>query len=131
MDAQKRPIIHQDEAKKAQIALKAFFNMADLWKLNNHQQMILLGSPSKTTFFRWKKGEVKELSLDTQERISYLLGIYKALHILFTNPEQANTWLYRDNQASLFAGRSALDYMLQGKMVNLYEVRKYLDAQRG
>lgn len=131
MDAQKRPIILQDEAKKAQIALKAFFNMADLWKLNNHQQMILLGSPSKTTFFRWKKGEVKELSLDTQERISYLLGIYKALHILFTNPEQANTWLYRDNQASVFAGRSALDYMLQGKMVNLYEVRKYLDAQRG
>ena len=121
MDAQKRPIILQDEAKKAQIALKAFFNMADLWKLNNHQQMI----------FRWKKGEVKELSLDTQERISYLLGIYKALHILFTNPEQANTWLYRDNQASVFAGRSALDYMLQGKMVNLYEVRKYLDAQRG
>ncbi len=131
MEAQKSPIIHHDDAKKAQIALKAFFNMAELWRLNNEHQMVLLGSPSRTTFFRWKKGEVKELSLDTQERISYLLGIYKALHILFSNSEQANTWLHRDNQASLFAGRSALDYILQGKVINLLDVRKYLDAQRG
>lgn len=130
MYAQKIPLVHHEDAKKAQIALKAFFNMAELWQLNNQQQMILLGSPSRSTFFRWKKGEVKELSPDTLERISYLLGIYKALHILFSESEQADSWLHRANQAGLFAGSSALDYMLQGKMINLYEVRKYLDAQR-
>ena len=116
---------------KSQVALKAFFNMSKEWGLNNDQQMILLGTPSRTTFYRWKKGEARDLSGDTLERVSYLLGIYKALHILFTSKSQANSWIYRENAANLFAGRSALDFMLQGKMANLFETRKYLDAQRG
>ncbi|WP_198263930.1 MbcA/ParS/Xre antitoxin family protein [sulfur-oxidizing endosymbiont of Gigantopelta aegis] len=57
--------------------------------------------------------------------------MYKSLHIIFSEPKQANSWIQRDNQASLFAGRSALDFMLQGNMINLFEVRKYLDAWRG
>ena len=130
MSVQKKQLSQQSE-KKAQIALKAYFNMAQQWQLNNAQQIKLLGEPSRATFFRWKKEEVKDISQDTFERISYLLGIYKALHILFTIPEQANTWLHRDNQAELFAGRSALEFMLQGKMINLFETRKYLDGQRG
>jgi uncharacterized protein (DUF2384 family) len=128
---QKQQDPQHHDAKKAQIALRAYFNMAHQWQLNNTQQIKLLGEPSKATFFRWKKGDVKDISKDTFERISYLLGIFKALHILFTTPEQANTWLHRDNQAGLFAGRSALEFMLQGKMINLFETRKYLDAQRG
>jgi len=130
MRVQKNPICQQNK-KKAQIALKAYFNMAQQWQLNNAQQIKLLGDPSRATFFRWKKEGVKDISQDTFERISYLLGIYKALHVLFTKPEQANTWLHRDNQAEIFAGRSALEFMLQGKMINLFETRKYLDAQRG
>lgn len=117
--------------KKSQIALKAFFNMAQHWQLKNSQQMILLGGPSRATFYRWKKGDVKDISSDTLERISYLLGIYKALHILFSQSEQADSWLQRDNQARIFSGSSALDFMLQGKMLNLFETRKYLDEQRG
>jgi hypothetical protein len=114
--------------RKAQVALKSFFNMASQWQLSNTQQIKLLGEPSNATFFRWKKEEVKDISLDTFERISYLLGIYKALHILFNQPEQANSWLHRDNQADLFGGRSALNFMLHGKMINLFETRKYLDG---
>lgn len=116
---------------KSQVALKAFFNMSKEWGLNNDQQIILLGTPGRTTFYRWKKGETRGLSEDTLERVSYLLGIYKALHILFTSKSQANSWIYRENAANLFAGRSALDFMLHGKMANLFETRKYLDAQRG
>ena len=130
MRVQKNPIGQQSK-KKAQIALKAYFNIAQQWQLNNTQQIKLLGGPSRATFFRWKKEDVKDISQDTFERISYLLGIYKALHILFTKPEQANTWLHRDNRAEIFSGRSALEFMLQGKMINLFETRKYLDAQRG
>ncbi len=130
MSEQKKQTFQQSE-KRAQIALKAYFNMAQHWQLNNAQQIKLLGDPSRATFFRWKKEDVKDISQDTFERISYLLGIYKALHILFTIPEQANTWLHRNNQADIFAGRSALEFMLQGKMINLFETRKYLDGQRG
>ncbi|MCK5649672.1 MAG: hypothetical protein KAI22_12420, partial [Gammaproteobacteria bacterium] len=54
--------------KKAQIALKAYFNMAQQWQLNNAQQIKLLGEPSRATFFRWKKEGVKDISQDTFER---------------------------------------------------------------
>ena len=131
MKTQKEAVKQPDEARKSQIALKAFFNISNDWALKNEQQMVLLGKPSKATYFRWKKGEVNELSPDTLERISYLLGIYKALHILFSLPEQADNWIHRVNQASLFSGHSALYFMLHGKMINLMETRRYLDAQRG
>ncbi len=129
MSLQQQPV--RITPNKSQIALKAFFNLGEKWQLNDKQKMILLGEPSRATFYRWKDGKVKSFHKDTIERISYLLGIYKALHILFTDKEQANNWLHKPNQASLFAGRSALDYMLQGNMVNLFDVRHYLDYQRG
>ena len=65
------------------------------------------------------------------ERISYLLGIYKALQMLFPEPAQADAWVKKPNQAPLFGGRSALERMLGGQVADLYVVRQYLDAQRG
>jgi hypothetical protein len=72
-----------------------------------------------------------QLSPDTLERISYLLGIYKALQILIPDAAQADEWVRRSNTAALFGGRSALDRMLGGQVSDLYVVRQYLDAQRG
>ena len=65
------------------------------------------------------------------ERISYLLGIYKALHILLPTEHAANAWLKKPNTAPLFAGQTALKKMLRGSIVDLADVRRYLDAQRG
>ena len=48
---------------------------------------------------------------DVIERISYILGIYKALHILFPDDAQADEWVKRPNGGSLFGGRSALDHL--------------------
>ena len=70
-----------------------------------------------------------DLSADTLERVSYLLGIYKALQLLFTQPSQADAWVRKPNAA--FGGRSALDHALGGKVVDLASVRSYLDAVRG
>ena len=69
------------------------------------------------------------LGRDVLERVSYVLGIYKALQILFPDPGQADAWPAASNQA--FGGRSALDRMLGGNVADLYEVRKYLDHVRG
>lgn len=68
---------------------------------------ILLGRPARSTFYRWKRRRSGAISKNALERISYVLGIYKALHILFANPTQAYGWIKRSNAASLFA--SALD----------------------
>lgn len=113
-------------------ALRAFFNMAELWKLTTSQQMALLGITAQSTFFKWKSdADNARLSRDTLERISYLLGIYRALQILLPDPQAADAWLTKPNEAPLFGGRSALDRMLSGNVADLYVVRQYLDAQRG
>ena len=91
----------------------------------------LSSRPARSTFYRWKRRRSGSISKDALERISYVLGIYKALHILFANPAQADGWIKRPNAASLFAGASALDRMMGGQVADLYVVRKYLDAQRG
>jgi hypothetical protein len=112
-------------------ALRAFFRIAELWKLSTKQQMNLLGLTNPSTLFNWKKRRDGLLPKDTLERVSYLLGIFKALEILFPKPESADAWVKKPNDAYLFGGESALAYMLQGHVSDLYNVRRYLDSQLG
>lgn len=112
-------------------ALRAFFNIASAWNLNVKQQRTLLGNPPNSTFFKWKRDMSGSVSRDVLERISYVLGIYKALQILIPDMARADAWIASPNSAPAFSGRSALDRMLGGNVGDLYAVRQYLDAQRG
>lgn len=112
-------------------ALRTFFNIARDWDLSTGEQMQLLGLNASSTYFKWKKDPDVALSRDTLERISYILGIYKALQILLPDPATADAWVRKPNTATLFGGRSALARMLSGNVADLYVVRQYLDAQRG
>lgn len=112
-------------------ALRAFFNISRQWGLSNEQERVLLGRPGRSTFYRWKRDLDGQLPHDALERISYILGIYKALHLLFSSDRQADEWVGRANSAPLFGGGSALDRMLGGQVADLFVVRQYLDAQRG
>jgi len=112
-------------------ALRAFFQLAEQWKLRIADQRKLLGEPPESTFYKWKRQQDGLPGRDTIERISYLLGIWKSLQILFPAPPQADAWLHKPNQAPLFGGQSALERMLSGNVADLYVVRQYLDAQRG
>ena len=75
--------------------------------------------------------EAARIGPDTAERLSYLLGIYRALQILLPRPEAADGWIRRPNNAPPFNGQTALDRMLSGRVADLYVVRHYLDGQRG
>lgn len=112
-------------------ALRSFFRLAEHWDLRVAEQRKLLGDPPESTFYKWKREQTGGLGRDTLERISYLLGIWKALQILFPDPAQADAWLRKPNTASLFGGHSALERMLSGNVADLFVVRQYLDAQRG
>jgi hypothetical protein len=113
-------------------ALRAFFRVAGLWGLDTAQERTLLGNPPASTYFKWKKEpQAANLSRDVLERISYVLGIYKALQIVLPDPARADAWLTRPNDAPLFRGQSALARMLGGNVSDLFVVRQYLDAQRG
>lgn len=117
------------EAGEGARILRAFFRIADLWDLTGEEGMILLGNPSRGTFYNWKRGEVASLPRDVVERISYVLGIYKALQILFPDPRQADAWVRKKNAA--FGGDSAMDRMTAGNVSDLHAVRLYLDHVRG
>ena len=112
-------------------ALRAFFNIAEHWDLSTAEQRVLLGNPPSSTFFKWKKERKGPLPRDVLERISYVLGIYKALQILLPDAARADAWVRQPNSATAFGGRSALERMLGGNVSDLYVVRQYLDAQRG
>lgn len=131
MPLQAHPAVALDRRGLSGPALRTFFRIADLWGLTTEEQMILLGVTARSTFFKWKKDPGTVLPKDTLERISYILGVYKALQILLPDEKAADEWVKRPNDAPLFAGRSALDRMLSGQVADLFVVRQYLDAQRG
>ena len=115
-------------------ALRTFFRIAQLWELTAAEQMRLLGDPPRSTFYKWREasvaGQSPRIPRDVLERLSYLLGIWKALQILFPDAARADAWVRRPNEAPLFGGRTALERMLSGNVADLYVVRRYLDGER-
>lgn len=131
MTEQVHPTTAFDRKGLSDPALRTFFRIANLWSLSVEEQTTLLGLAAQSTFFKWKKDPNTILPNDTLERISYILGIYKALQLLLPNEQAADEWVKRPNTAVGFGGRSALDRMLSGQVSDLFVVRQYLDAQRG
>ncbi|MDE2149481.1 MAG: DUF2384 domain-containing protein [Gammaproteobacteria bacterium] len=114
--------------------LRAVLALADKLELTRRQLSALLGCPERT-LYHWKKqtdagGLSTPLPRDTLERLSYLLGIWKALRILFPDDGRAAGWLRRPNAAPGFGDHSALERMLAGQVADLYFVRSYLDGWR-
>jgi hypothetical protein len=114
---------------KALAALRAFFRIMEAWGVDNEDARVLLGRPGRATFYKWKGGLVRAVSHDTLRRVSYLLGIYRALQVLFKVPAQADAWPKRPNAE--LGGQSALERMLAGDVTDLATVRGLLDHARG
>lgn len=109
--------------------LRAFFAIMERWGVSNEDAKKLLGQPGKSTFHNWKSGVVGERvagEFDLATRISYVLGIFRALESIYARPELADSWVRKPNQA--FGGQSALERMAAGQIVDLAAVREYLDS---
>lgn len=111
--------------------LRTFFAIAEEWSLTTEQQRILLGGISKSSLHNWKAGNAPALSRDQLERVSLVLGIYKAMALLFADGDGGKRWLKAANTEALFGGASPLARMLRGGIEDLYVTRRYLDAWRG
>ena len=120
-----------DPQSLAAAGLRGFFGIAEKWGLGEKENLVLLGEPGRATYYNRKKGEVGKVSRDTLERLSYIVGIYKALQILIPDKRMADAWIKRENDAPIFGGHSPLQLMLTGQLADLYRVRAYLDANRG
>lgn len=128
-DTEAHPDTGKITAEEAAAMLRAAFNLFGRWGVNDTQARILLGEPSPSTFYRWKRGDIGTIPHDTAWRLGDLMGVHKALRHMFTEPERAYAWVSKPNAA--FGGRSALDRMLAGAPSDITAVRVYLDAERG
>ncbi len=111
-------------------ALKGFFNLIEKWGIRDEDARELLGGLSSSTFYDWKKNPDRVLEVDRITRISYLIGIYKALHIIYGD-KLADKWVTLPNKNVIFAGRTPLEFILAGGMIAMQTVRMLLDARRG
>jgi hypothetical protein len=114
--------------EEAAAMFRACLNLFRLWKVSDTEASTLLDLPPRT-FARWKTGVTGRIGRDQKARLSNLIGIHKALRLIFRDPERSYEWPRLSNQA--FDGRSALQVMLGGELTDLMRVRRYLDAERG
>ncbi|MCW5718516.1 MAG: DUF2384 domain-containing protein [Bauldia sp.] len=113
---------------EAAAAFRAVANLFRLWGVTDAEAATILDLPRRT-YARWKAGDIGRIGRDGKARLSNLLGIHKALRIVFREPVRGYAWIRAPNAA--FAGRSALEIMLGGELTDLMRVRRYLDAERG
>lgn len=132
LDLRKLPDL-ADPATRARLstaAVTAFFAIVDKWQLRNEDAMALLGGASHGRYFELKRKRKGVLSQDELTRISLLIGIFKALNILF-GPRLANQWTSRPNTNPMFNGAPPLHYLTRGGVLAMIGVRRLLDSRRG
>ena len=112
-------------------AMRSFLRIGQAWDLSVEEQRGLLGWPAASTYYKYKAGEIGTLSYDTLTRISLLLGIYKALHILYPDDALADRWVKLPNSNPMFGGKPALTLMVDAGIDGLTQTRRLLDARRG
>lgn len=114
---------------QARLALAGFFRIMDLWQIEPAQARAILGQPPERTFYKWRAAQAGAIPADVIRRIGYVSGIWKALQILYSSEQQADTWVRQPNRA--FGGQTPLERMAAGDVTDLAAVRTYLDAARG
>lgn len=113
---------------EAAAMFRAAGNMFRLWGVTDEEAAMLLDLPVRT-YRRWKAGRIGRIGRDGKARLSNLMGIHKALRIIFREAQRGYAWIKAPNAA--FGGRSGLEVMLGGELTDLMRVRRYLDAERG
>jgi hypothetical protein len=111
-------------------AIKAFLSITEKWGVRDEDTRALLGGMSNGRFYEMKKKPERTLDADALTRISYLVGIFKALNILYSK-KLADAWVQRPNTNRIFGGATPLAYMIKGGLPAMQVVRRLLDARRG
>jgi uncharacterized protein (DUF2384 family) len=113
----------------SQSAVDGFFAIMDNWQIPIEQAGELLGGMPRSTVYKLKS-TAGTLRQDELTRISYIVGIFKALHILLPD-DLADRWVTHPNDNLLFRGQAPIDYMVRAGIPGLQQVRSLLDAERG
>ncbi len=130
VDTNPRPFTSQPITDgEAAAMFRAVVNLFSKWEVTDEQASTLLDLPVRS-LRRWKAARSPgRIDRDGKARLSNLMGVHKALRIIFKEPERGYRWIKAPNAA--LGGVSALDVMLGGELTDLMRVRRYLDSERG
>jgi hypothetical protein len=118
-----------ERARLSASALKGFFRLAKCWNLRDEDAKQLLGGVTNGPYYEMKRRpDDRVLDPDTLLRISYLLGIFKALNSLHGQP-LADEWISLPNSNRIFGGGTPVGYMIRGGLPAMSTVRRLLDAR--
>lgn len=119
----------RDSRERLARMLMALF---DHWRMPTPDQAALLGlsAQSRSTLARYRRGEPLADNADLLARAGHLLGIHKALRIVFPHDRDlAYRWVGAPNRR--FGGASPLEIMRRHGYEGILAVRRYLDFERG
>jgi len=120
----------ENRTRLSPAAIKGLLRIATHWKLRDDDTRVLLGGMSSGSFYTLKDQGAKTLDVDQLTRVSLLIGIYKALNILYSQ-KLADAWITLPNTNPIFGGDSPLNYVKKGGIPAFLRVRQLLDARRG
>jgi uncharacterized protein (DUF2384 family) len=116
--------------KLSPAAIEAVLKIAEKWDLKNEDAMGLLGGISNGRYYELKRSHKGVLTQDELTRASLLIGIFKALHILFSE-KLANQWVSRPNSNPMFHNAPPLSFLMEAGIPGMLAVRRLLDGRRG
>ncbi len=119
-----------DGPDPVQVGLKAFRRLAAAWSLTNEEAAQLADVTDRTWARMKRPGWSGRISQDQLLRLSALIGLYKGLHLYFSEP-LADRWVKLANAGPLFGGAPPVAYMLEGGLPAILRTRTYVDALRG
>jgi Protein of unknown function (DUF2384) len=120
----------ENRTRLSPAAIKGLLRIAKRWKLRDEDTRALLGGISSGSFYALKNLARKTLNEDQLTRISLLIGVYKALNIVYSQ-KLANAWITLPNTNPMFGGDSPLNYIKKGGIPAFLRVRQLLDSRRG
>jgi hypothetical protein len=121
--------VRKERERLSPSGLKAFFNMMSRWRVRDEDARALLGGVSNGPFYEMKRNPDRVLDPDRLMRVSYLIGIFKALNILYSE-KLADQWVHLPNTNPIFGGQTPLAFMVKGGLPAIQTVRRLLDARR-
>ena len=112
------------------VAVKALIRVFKAWRTNGPESAKLAGVSERT----WSRMKAEKwdgaLDLDQMHRASAIVGVYKGLHLYFSD-DLADKWPKMRNAGPLFRGDTPLEHMIKGGIPAIFAVREYIDAIRG
>lgn len=123
------PDTHDDQVRAA---IPVVLNILDKWHCSEDEKRALLGHLPRSTFYRMQKSpESIKVTVDLADRLAYILNIHAGLRLIFSELVSVYGWVRKPNDHVWFRGRSAMDVMKSGRMEDLIDVFRHIDAARG